>query len=47
MPVQIIVGERKLKENKCEVKVRKTDERYDIELNRLAEKVKEIAAKLD
>ena len=47
MPVQIIVGERKLKENKCEVKVRKTGERYDIELNRLAEKVKEIAAKLD
>ncbi len=47
MPIQIIVGERKLKENKCEVKVRKSGERYDVELKSLVKKVKEIAEKPD
>ncbi|MGB5529868.1 MAG: proline--tRNA ligase, partial [Ignavibacteriaceae bacterium] len=42
LPIQIIVGEKKLKENKCEVKIRKTGERLDIELKNLVSKVKEI-----
>ncbi|MDR3627304.1 MAG: proline--tRNA ligase [Ignavibacteriaceae bacterium] len=41
MPVQVIVGDRKLKENKVEVKLRATGERFDIELNNLLTKVKE------
>ena len=42
MPVQIIVGDRKLKENKVEVKVRATGERMDIGLDDLKGKLKEI-----
>ncbi len=42
MPVQIIVGDRKLKENKVEIKVRATGERMDIGLDDLKEKLKEI-----
>jgi prolyl-tRNA synthetase len=33
MPIQIVIGERKLKENKCEVKIRKTGERVSVEIN--------------
>ena len=40
MPVQIIVGEKKLKENKCEVKIRKTGERFDVELGDLMMRIK-------
>jgi len=42
MPVQIVIGEKKLKDNKCEVKNRKTSERFDVELNDLGIKLKEI-----
>ena len=42
IPIQIIVGERKLKENKCEAKIRRTGERFDVELKDLRSKVKEI-----
>ena len=42
MPIQIIVGEKKLKENKCEVKIRKTGERLDIELKNLISKLREL-----
>jgi len=42
MPLQIVVGEKKLKENKCEVKIRKTGERFDIELNQLNNKFLEL-----
>jgi prolyl-tRNA synthetase len=42
MPVQIVIGEKKLKDNKCELKIRKTGERFDIELNNLMSKVKEL-----
>lgn len=42
MPVQVIVGEKKLKENKCEVKIRKTGERFDSELGNLNNKISEI-----
>ncbi|RKY91229.1 MAG: proline--tRNA ligase [Ignavibacteriae bacterium] len=42
MPVQVIVGDKKLKENKVEVKFRRTGERFDVELSQLIEKIKEI-----
>jgi len=42
MPLQVVIGEKKLKENKCEVKVRKTGERFDVELGELMNKVKEL-----
>ncbi len=41
MPIQVVIGEKKLKENKCEVKVRKTGERFDVELSELMSKVRE------
>ncbi len=44
MPLQIIVGEKKLRENKVEVKVRKSGERFDIILDDLTIKVKELLA---
>lgn len=47
MPIQIIVGEKKLKENKCEVKIRKTGERLDIELKNLMSKLKELVINPD
>jgi prolyl-tRNA synthetase len=40
MPIQIVIGERKIKDNKCEMKIRKTGERFDVELSELVEKVK-------
>jgi len=46
MPIQIIIGEKKLKENKVEMKIRKTGERYDIELSELASKIDEFLANL-
>jgi len=42
MPVQIIVGDKKLKENKVEVKIRKTGERFDVGLNELSGRLKDI-----
>ena len=39
MPIQIVVGEKKLKEGKCEVKIRKTSERFDVELREVVKKV--------
>ena len=42
MPVQIVIGEKKLKDGKCEVKIRKTGERFDVELNSLEMKLKEL-----
>ncbi len=44
MPIQVVIGEKKLKENKCEVKVRKTGERFDVELSELMMKIKELLA---
>lgn len=40
MPVQVIIGEKKLKEGKAEVKLRKTGERFDVELEKLIEFIK-------
>jgi len=40
MPLQVIVGEKKLKENKVEIKVRKTGKREDVKLDEIIEKVK-------
>jgi len=42
MPVQVIVGEKKLKDKKVEIKIRKTGERFDIALDELKNKIKEI-----
>ena len=47
MPIQIVIGEKKLKENKCEVKIRKTGERFDVEINQLELKLKEIINSLN
>jgi len=41
--VQVIVGDKKLKENKVEIKLRRTGERFDVELGELVEKIKEIS----
>ncbi len=42
MPIQIVVGEKKLKNKQCEAKIRKTGERFDIELSELNSKLKEL-----
>ena len=42
MPVQIVIGEKKLKDGKCEVKVRKSGERFDIDLANLKNKLEEV-----
>ena len=42
MPVQVIVGEKKLKENKVEVKLRKSGERFDVLMDDLKSKIKEL-----
>lgn len=46
MPLQIVIGEKKLKENKVELKIRKTDERFDVALEELTQKAMEIIEKL-
>ena len=46
MPIQVIIGEKKLKENKCEVKIRKTGERFDVELDNLQNKIGELSKSL-
>jgi prolyl-tRNA synthetase len=42
MPIQIVVGEKKLKDNKCEVKIRKTGERFDVGIAGLMNKLKKL-----
>lgn len=42
MPVQVIVGEKNLKENMVEVKVRKSGERFKVELENLVSRVNQI-----
>ncbi|HEX3073575.1 MAG TPA: proline--tRNA ligase [Ignavibacteriales bacterium] len=42
MPVQVIVGEKNMKENKVEVKARKTGEKFVVGLNELYAKVEEL-----
>ena len=46
MPIQIVIGEKKLKVNKCEVKIRKTGERFDFEFDNLLNKIKELTKSL-
>jgi prolyl-tRNA synthetase len=43
MPVQVIVGEKKLKDKKVEVKIRKTGERFDVFTDDLKKKIKELS----
>jgi len=42
MPVQIVIGEKKLKDGRCEVKIRKSGERFDVDLANLKNKLEEI-----
>ena len=42
LPIQIIVGERGIKENKVEIKLRATGERIDVTLDELVSKVEEL-----
>ena len=42
MPVQVIVGDKKLKEKKVEVKIRKSGERFDVNVDELINKVWEL-----
>jgi prolyl-tRNA synthetase len=42
MPIQIIVGDKKLKEKKVEVKVRETGDRFEIAPEKLKEKLEEL-----
>ncbi|HKJ82320.1 MAG TPA: proline--tRNA ligase [Ignavibacteriaceae bacterium] len=42
MPIQVIVGDKKLKENKVEVKIRKSGERFDVNVEELIPKVQEL-----
>ncbi len=46
MPIQIVIGEKKLKEKMCEVKIRKTGERFDVGLEELNNKILELLEKL-
>jgi prolyl-tRNA synthetase len=42
MPLQVIVGDKKLKENKVEVKIRKSDERFDVNVDELINKIQDL-----
>ncbi len=42
IPVQIVIGERGLKENNVEIKIRKTGERFNVEPDKLTLKLKEL-----
>jgi prolyl-tRNA synthetase len=42
MPVQLIVGDKKLKDSKVEIKIRRTGERFDVDLNAVRDKLKEL-----
>lgn len=46
MPLQVIVGEKKLAENKVEIKVRKTGERLEASLDGLASTIKDLLEKI-
>ncbi|OGU34615.1 MAG: proline--tRNA ligase [Ignavibacteria bacterium GWB2_35_6b] len=47
MPLQVVVGERNLKENAVEIKIRRTDERDKVSIDNLVEKVKELLKKIN
>ncbi len=42
MPLQIIVGEKKLKDNKVEIKIRKTGERKEVQIDNLLDEIKSV-----
>ncbi len=42
MPFQVIVGEKKLKDNKVEIKIRKSGERFDLDINELMSNIKKL-----
>ena len=42
MPVQVIVGDKKLKDSKIEIKIRKSGERFDVKTDEVQDKLKEL-----
>lgn len=42
MPVQIVIGEKKLKDGKCEIKIRRSGERFEVEINNVQKKINEL-----
>jgi len=42
MLVQIVIGEKKLKDGKCEIKIRRSGERFDVEINNVQKKINEL-----
>jgi prolyl-tRNA synthetase len=42
IPIQVIVGERGLKENKVEIKLRKSGERFTVALEEISDKIEEL-----
>lgn len=46
MPIQVIAGEKKLKEGKVEVKIRKSGERFEVEIDKLNETIAQILEKI-
>ncbi len=42
LPIQVVIGEKKLVENKVEIKVRETGERFDVSLDDLVEKISQL-----
>ena len=46
MPIQVIIGEKKLAENKAEIKIRKSGERLEVPVENLAGTVKELWDKI-
>ena len=45
IPVQVVIGERGLKENNVEVKIRKTNERFKVSVEELNEKLEKLVRK--
>jgi prolyl-tRNA synthetase len=47
IPLQIIIGEKKLKENLVEFKIRKTDHRFDVKIENITSKINEVLDSLE
>ena len=44
MPIQIVIGEKKLKDNKVELKIRKANQRLDVDLTEVLNNIKMLSA---
>jgi len=43
VPIQVIVGERGLKENQVEIKIRKTGERFNVNIKNVSDEIKKLS----